>query len=328
MSGTEPAEGTSLGASAAMRKVASQIERAAPATSTVLLRGETGTGKGVVARQIHRQSGRSGPFVELHCAALPEQLLESELFGYEKGAFTGADARKTGRVEAADGGTLFLDEIGDISPATQVKLLRLLQDKTFERLGSVETMQARVRVVAATHQKLEALIKRGAFREDLFYRLNVVTIWLPPLRLRRDDIEGLATTFCARVARENGRDGVHLSEDGLAALRQQRWPGNVRQLENFVERLVVLGDADVIDAARVKAELDDSAPFATGDGSSVLSSVHSVPQPLTAAVRKAEVAAIERALAHTRGNKKLAARLLGVSRATLYNKLSEYEIGE
>jgi DNA-binding NtrC family response regulator len=316
-----------FGASPAMQKLDEQVARVAPAMSTVLLRGETGTGKGVVARALHDRSGRPGPFIELHCAALPEQLLESELFGYDKGAFTGATSRKPGRVELAEGGTLFLDEIGDISGATQVKLLRLLQDKAFERLGGVDTLRADVRVVAATHQKLETLIEQGRFREDLFYRLNVVTLWLPPLRARRADIAPLANSFCTRIANENGRPDVALSDAAVALLRKQRWPGNVRQLENFVERLVVLGDAPRIDAEHVRAELEDAAPFTTEAGTgSVLSSVHAGPQPLSRAVQQAEARAIREALAHTRGNRKLAARLLGISRATLYSKLAEYEI--
>ncbi len=305
-----------LGDSKAMAQVREHIVRAAPGSATVLVRGESGTGKELVARAIHDQSRRRGkPFIKVHCAALPDNLLESELFGYERGAFTGADARKPGRVELARGGTLFLDEIGDISAATQVKLLRLLQDKQYERLGGTETLDADVRFVAATHRDLEGMCERGEFRQDLFYRLNVVPIWLPPLRARRDDIELLARAFCAASAEENGAQGIALDAGALAVLRAQRWPGNVRQLQNVVERLVVLSHGPVIGAAEVSAALagqvrfvtqtasPEAGPDAGAEGASGPSAGR-----LDNAVRDAERAALEKALAEAGGNRSEAAR--------------------
>ncbi len=322
-----------IGESAAMQQVHDLVTRAAPGNATALIRGESGTGKELVARAMHEQSPRRGkPFVKVHCAALPDTLLESELFGYEKGAFTGAASRKPGRVELAEGGTLFLDEIGDITLAIQVKLLRLLQDKQYERLGGTETLDANVRFVAATHRDLDSMTKSGDFREDLFYRLNVVTIWLPPLRARRDDIEILAAHFCRAFAEADGRPDLHLTSDALAALRGQRWPGNVRQLQNFVEKLVVLAEGDSITAAHVKAELSERAPFATQATGAVAASTAATTTsrgpndvlPLSEELRKAERRALRRALDVAKGNRSLAARILGVSRGTLYNKLDEH----
>src|SRR3954468_6808774 len=245
-----------VGSSSAMKEVHALVKRAAPGTATVLVRGESGTGKELIAREIHEQSPRSkGPFVKLHCAALPETLLESELFGYEKGAFTGAAARKPGRVELAQNGTLFLDEIGDVTPAVQVKLLRLLQEKEFERLGGTQTLKADIRFVAATHRPLEQMVKASQFREDLFYRLAVVPILLPPLRARPEDVEPLARHFCTVHGEANGRKGLAFEPAAIEVLKTQSWPGNVRQLQNFVERLVVLSDGLSLGAADVEREL-------------------------------------------------------------------------
>ncbi len=319
-----------LGKSRAMDHVHDLVRRAAPGDATILIRGESGTGKELVARSVHECSGRAaGPLVKVHCAALPDALLESELFGYEKGAFTGAAARKQGRVELAEGGTLFLDEIGDITPAVQVKLLRVLQDRRYERLGGTETLAADVRFVAATHRDLDAMVKKGEFREDLFYRLNVVAIWLPPLRARREDIDLLARGF-AEMSSASGGKSVTLTDDALAVLRSERWPGNVRQLQNFVERLVVLAEGPTIDASDVRRELTGHVAFATqstlGPKSRGPASLREVV-PLSQELRRAERHAIERALAHTKGNRTVAARILGISRATLYNKLTEHSIG-
>ncbi len=303
--------------SEAMRDCRERMARAARSTATVLLRGESGCGKEVAARWIHGASAHgSGPFVPVHCAALPDTLLESELFGYEKGAFTGATKRKPGRVELAAGGTLFLDEIGDVSPAVQVKLLRLLQEKEFQRLGSETPETINLRFIAATHRDLEAMVRAGTFREDLFYRLAVVPIELPPLRDRRADIAELARGFCERSARDNGRTAV-LGDDALALLEAQPWPGNVRELQSFVERVVVFSDAAVIGAADVQRELERSMPRT--------SSASSKPAAGTLHESRgaAERRAIEEALERARGNRTLAARLLGVSRRTLYNKLAE-----
>src|SRR5262249_52347902 len=227
-----------VGDSEAMRQVQELIRRAASGSATVLIRGETGTGKELAARAIHELGPRrQGAFIKFQCVALPEGLLESELFGYEKGAFTGAASRKPGRVELAQGGTLFLDEIGDLTPMMQVKLLRLLQDREFERLGGTATQKADVRFITATHRDLEGLVQKGEFREDLFYRMNVVPIWIPPLRGREEDIEPLASHFCSVFAAANAKPGASLDASALQMLRAQPWPGNVRELQNFIERL-------------------------------------------------------------------------------------------
>jgi two-component system response regulator AtoC len=316
-----------IGRSKVMDSVRDMIGRVAPGTTTVLVRGESGTGKELVARAIHRGSDRrDGPFVKIHCAALPDTLLESELFGYEKGAFTGAAARKLGRVEVAQGGTLFLDEIGDISPATQVKLLRLLQDRELERLGGTEAIGVDVRFVAATHRDLEAMVKKGELREDLFFRLNVVPLWVPPLRARRGDIDRLAAHFCTQVGRANHKPEAAFDADALEALASYRWPGNVRELQNVVERLVVLSRTPVISADAVRPELGTTKPFATAIATAVQTSASLASEiiPLEAEVRKAERRALVRALAHADDNRSLAARLLGIHRGTLYKKLREH----
>ena len=302
--------GALLGESEPLQQVQRLIDRAAQGDATVLLRGESGTGKELAARALHERGRRKGrPFVKVHCAALPDALLESELFGYEKGAFTGAASRKPGRVELAEGGTLFLDEIGDITPATQVKLLRLLQDKAFERLGGTASLRADVRFVSATHRDLEAMVKAGQFREDLFYRLNVVPIWMPPLRERPGDVARLARHFCASFGKRT------LSQEALERLCTLRWPGNVRQLQNFVERLTVLSDGAEIGARDVERELARE-PQESAPGSS-----------LEARKQDAERDAVKDALARAGGNRTQAARLLGISRRTLYTKLEEYGLG-
>jgi two-component system response regulator AtoC len=316
-----------------MKEVHTLVKRAAPGTATVLVRGESGTGKELIAREIHEQSPRSkGPFVRLHCAALPETLLESELFGYEKGAFTGAAARKPGRVELAQNGTLFLDEIGDVTPAVQVKLLRLLQEKEFERLGSTQTLKADVRFVAATHRPLEQMVKAGQFREDLFYRLAVVPILLPPLRARPEDVEPLAKHFCTVHGEANGRKGIALEPAAIAVLRAQSWPGNVRQLQNFVERLVVLSDGLTIGAADVERELSRQVAPVVGPPAEPGTTPATPPAgpgepgaPTLEGQRKqAEKQALLSALSQAKDNRTLAAKLLGISRRTLYNKLEEF----
>ena len=319
-----------LGQSRAMKRVRDLIGRAAPGLATILVRGETGTGKELVARAIHQASDRAaGPLVTIHCAALPDTLLESELFGYEKGAFTGAAQQRQGRVELAAGGTLFLDEIGDISGAVQVKLLRLLQDREFQRLGSNDTLSADVRFVAATHRDLEAMVKAGEFREDLFYRLNVVPLWVPPLRARRDDVVLLAQHFCAQHANTNRRR-VALDASALDAIKARQWPGNVRQLANFIERLVVLAPSETIGAEDVARELSDASPFTTHAPESTTTSI-SVQRRvevvrLDEAVARAEREAIAAALVAAKNNRSKAARLLGISRASLYNKLKEHDL--
>ncbi|MCX8086628.1 MAG: nif-specific transcriptional activator NifA [Rhodocyclaceae bacterium] len=240
-----------VGRSVKMRKVFDQVRMVAKWNTTVLIRGETGTGKELVANAIHYNSPRArGPYVRLNCATLPENLLESELFGHEKGAFTGAIGTRKGRFEAADGGTLFLDEIGEISPAFQAKLLRVLQEGEFERVGGGRTLKVDVRVIAATHRDLEAAVDAGDFREDLYYRLNVMPITLPPLRERTEDIPELARHLVARIAAQQGRV-LTLKEDAIRRLLQYSWPGNVRELENCLERAAVMSESGIIDASLI-----------------------------------------------------------------------------
>ncbi len=321
------AQGRSLlGVSRAMSAVREMIRRAAGGMATVLIRGETGTGKELVARAVHEQSPRSAqPFVKLNCAALPDSLLESELFGYEKGAFTGAVARKPGRIELSQGGTLFLDEIGDVPLSTQVKLLRVLQEREMERLGGGETIKLDVRFVAATHRDLEQRIADGEFREDFFYRLNVIPIDVPPLRERHEDMPELIRHFVELAQKSNGKAGLELDEAALDALVGEPWRGNVRQLENFVERLIVLSDGPVIRRADVERELGRELDR---ERSRRRSSPADTPNAgmLEGQRREAERDAIVEALTRAGNNRSLAARLLGVSRRTLYNKLEELAI--
>jgi two-component system response regulator AtoC len=328
-----------VGQAEPMRNVRELIRRAAAASTTVVIRGETGTGKELVARAIHEASARAArPFVKIDCASLPDTLLESELFGYEKGAFTGALARKPGRVELAEGGTLFLDEFGDVSPLLQSRLLRLLQERAFEKLGGKQTLHVDARFVLATHRDLEAMVQNGALRQDLFYRVNVLPLWLPPLRARRADIELLARHFCARFAHENRRPALTFSAEAFRFLRSQRWPGNVRQLENFVERVVLLAEGDIIELADIERELLERPRFVTQstgatDTTDVDRTSSDGAKPASAlalddAVRKAETETVMHALSRTGGNRSAAARLLRVSRATLYNKLKELGIDQ
>jgi two-component system, NtrC family, response regulator AtoC len=316
-------------ASREMREVQDLIRRAAGSNATVLIRGESGTGKELAARAIHDNSPRrNAPFVKIQCAALPDTLIESELFGYEKGAFTGAASRKPGRVELAEGGTLFLDEIGDVTPVIQVKLLRLLQDREFERLGGTQTLKSTARFVAATHQPLEELIKTRAFREDLFYRLNVLPIWIPALRARAGDVESLARHFCRQFGDANGRGPLELEADALGLLQQQAWPGNVRELQNFIERLVVLSDGATLTANDVIRELARRPPVvAAADAPASArpaADAGAGAGTLEASRRDAEREAIITALDKSGNNRSKAARLLGISRRGLYHKLGEH----
>ncbi|AGC42518.1 Fis family transcriptional regulator [Myxococcus stipitatus DSM 14675] len=325
-----------VGGSRRMQDVQALLAKAATGMATVLLRGESGTGKELAAKAVHDGSPRrAGPFVKLHCAALPDTLLESELFGYEKGAFTGAATRKPGRVELAHGGTLFLDEIGDISPTVQVKLLRVIQERELERLGGTQTLKVDVRFVAATHQPLEDLVKQGRFREDLFYRLNVVPLWLPSLRERPEDIEPLARHFLDVHAKTNAKPPFTLTDDGLAVLQAQPWPGNVRQLQNFLERLVVLADGQTLTGEDVMRELarqpgltspvppaSHAAPVTPEPGAHAPSSESG--RTLESQRKDMERQAMVDALKRAGDNRTLAARLLGISRRTLYNKLEEH----
>ncbi|HVQ35305.1 MAG TPA: sigma-54 dependent transcriptional regulator [Candidatus Bathyarchaeia archaeon] len=295
-----------------MRRLVATMREVARSDATVLLTGESGTGKGLLARAIHDGSFRKlGAFVEANCVVYSEGVLNSELFGHEKGAFTGAAKLKRGRFELAAGGTLFLDEIGEISAATQLLLLRVLQDRSFERVGGEETLEADVRLVAATNRDLAEAIRRGAFREDLFYRLNVIPIAVPPLRERLEDVPVLTALFLARAAAKLGRAAPEISSEALASLLSYPWPGNVRELENLMERLAVLVPRDRIEAADLPEALRGGA--------------------LPAASRASEESldALERArildvLQACGGNKKLAAARLGIHRSTLYAKLERY----
>jgi two-component system response regulator AtoC len=310
-----------LGASPAMNEVRDTIRRSAASNATVLILGESGAGKEVVARAIHEASPRKDkPFIKINCAAFPDTLLESELFGYEKGAFTGANQRKPGRIELSHGGTLLLDEIGDVPPMTQVKLLRVIQSKEVERLGGTQTVKVDVRFLAATHQDLPRMVKDGEFRQDLYYRLDVIQLLVPPLRERPEDVELLAGHFARAAAENNGRHGIDLSREALSLLLGQPWPGNVRQLENFMERLVVLSDGPLLTRADVERELARDAQRAR----SSRGSVPPASEPRLEDQRKdAERKAIVDALQRASGNRSLAARLLGISRRTLYTKLDE-----
>ncbi|MFY2557043.1 sigma-54-dependent transcriptional regulator [Corallococcus terminator] len=326
-----------VGGSRKMAEAQALLAKAATGMATVLLRGESGTGKELAAKAVHDGSPRhAGPFVKLHCAALPDTLLESELFGYEKGAFTGAATRKPGRVELAHGGTLFLDEVGDISLSVQVKLLRVIQERELERLGGTQTVKVDVRFVAATHQPLEDLVKAGRFREDLFYRLNVVPLWLPALRERPEDIEPLARHFLDVHAKTNRKPPFTLTDEGLAVIQAQPWPGNVRQLQNFLERLVVLADGQTLTGEDVSRELARqpglSAPVLTPPQGTTAVPMATSAQPggtesgrtLESQRKDTEKQALVDALRRAGDNRTLAARLLGISRRTLYNKLEEH----
>ena len=303
--------------SASMRECRETMSRAAKSMATVLLRGESGVGKEVAARTIHEESGRTGPFEPVHCSAIPDNLLESELFGYARAAFTGAVKDKPGRVELAAGGTIFFDEIGDVSPAVQVKLLRLLAEKEFQRVGGARAERADVRFIAATHRNLEEMVEAGTFREDLFYRLNIIPIRIPPLRERRDDIPVLARRFCEASAEENKKP-ITISDGAIALLREQPWRGNVRELQAFVERLVVFSDGATILDGDVHRELAREPLRASSSSVGAPSS-----DSLQASVNEAKRRKVLEALAAARGNKSAAARLLGIDRRTLYNMIKE-----
>jgi DNA-binding NtrC family response regulator len=296
-----------------MQAVLELVAQVGPSKASVLIAGESGTGKELIAEAIHAASPRAkAPFVRLHCAALSESLLESELFGHERGAFTGAVARREGRFKQADGGTLLLDEIGEIPPAVQVKLLRFLQEKAFERVGGNETLKVDVRVIAATNRDLGAEIKRGAFREDLFYRLNVVTIELPALRDRRGDIPVLASFFLRRYAAENGKTLDTFTDDALETLLEYDWPGNVRELENVVERAVVLCDGPRIDKKHLPPAV---VPSEQRDG---------LPPIPGSTIADLERYAILKTLEACSGSTSKAATVLGVSPRKIQYKLHEY----
>ena len=301
-----------------MQEVLGTVERVAPTNSTVLLGGESGVGKDLIARAIHEHSRRAGEaFIKVNCTAIPENLLESELFGYEKGAFTGANTTKPGRFELADKGTIFLDEIGDVPGTIQVKLLHVLQDRQFERLGGTKTLKVDVRVIAATNQDLRAALEQGTFREDLYYRLNVVPISIPPLRERKEEIPYLVDYFIERFAREAGKALSGVTPAALRMLTDFHWPGNVRELENIIERGVALSAGTVIDVADIR--LDVARP-----ASSPSSTADSAPfPPAGVTLEQFEDEIIREALRRANGNKSQAARLLGLSRNALRYRLAK-----
>jgi len=303
-----------LGESSAMNALRDQVGRAARAEAGVLITGERGTGKELVARAIHRASPRSkGPLEKLNCAAIPKELIESELFGHESGAFTGATKQRRGKFERANRGTLFLDEVGDMPLSMQAKLLRVLQEKEFERVGGNETLAADVRVVAATNRDLSQAMSEGQFRPDLYDRLNVLPLAVPPLRARREDIPRLARHFLLLAANANNRPGVRLSEDALPVLTAHAFPGNVRELKNLIERLVILGADDNITGADVSQALGMSkTPSAAG--------LYRPGVPFRVLAEEAERTILEEALTHHAGQMAATARALGLERSHLYKK--------
>ena len=306
------AKGQMIGASPAFRRMLTLVEQIADSSATILIQGESGAGKELVARAIHERSGRrTGPFVAVNCAALPETLLESELFGYEKGAFTGAAGRKEGRFELAHGGTLFLDEVADLSLVTQPKILRVLQEGEFERLGGTRTLQVDVRIVAATNQDLAEMVKEKRFREDLYYRLNVITVRVPPLRERHEDIRVLAQHYLRVYAAKNGRKLEGFSNEALERLESYAWPGNVRELENLIERTVLLARKDRLDAEDLPEEV---AGVKRPPRDAILELVGT---PLDEIERRL----LDETLRITGGNKTQAAKLLGIDVRTVARKL-------
>ena len=303
-----------IGHSQAMREIFATILRVAPTRATVLLAGESGVGKDMIARAIHHHSPRNGrPFVKINCTALPENLMESELFGYEKGAFTGANVGKPGKFEQADTGTVFLDEIGDVPPSIQVKLLRILQEREFERLGSNKTKHIDVRVLAATNVDLRAALENGTFREDLFYRLNVLPIDIPPLRDRKEDIAFLADHFVKKLAKDLGSPVRSISEAAIHKLQDYYWPGNVRELENVMERSMVLSSNATLEQDDIKLDLQPRSRSQPLD--------NFLPEGMT--LDSYEQSIIREALKRANGNKSQAARLLGLTRNALRYRLSQ-----
>jgi len=301
-----------------MQEVLATVERVAPTNSTVLLGGESGVGKDLIARAIHEKSRRAqGPFLKINSTAIPENLLESELFGFERGAFTGAVASKPGKFELADKGTLFLDEIGDVPPATQVKLLRVLQEREFERLGGTKIIKVDVRLIAATNRDLRAALEQGTFREDLYYRLNVVPIDIAPLRERREDVPELVNLFISRFAGDSGKPVESITPEAMQILVNYHWPGNVRELQNIVERACALAKGSVLDPRDI--HLDTRASKVTNGGGFL-------PDGMT--LEQWEDEMVQEALRRAHGNKSQAARLLGLSRNALRYRLSKIGIAD
>jgi DNA-binding NtrC family response regulator len=312
-----------VGRSKKMQEVLALVERVARTNSTVLIGGESGVGKDLIARAIHQNSRRAtGPFIKINSTAIPDTLFESELFGFERGAFTGALASKPGKFELADKGTLFLDEIGDVPAPIQVKLLRVLQEREFERLGGTKTLKVDIRMIAATNRDLRAALEEGTFREDLYYRLNVVPIDIPPLREHKEDIPDLVTHFLARFAADSEKEIEKITPAALATLMAYHWPGNVRQLENSVERAVALASGPVIDAQDIYL---DTVPGREGTTPTAASDQF-LPEGMT--LEQWEDNMIQEALRRANGNKSQAARLLGLSRNALRYRLSKLGVAD
>jgi DNA-binding NtrC family response regulator len=306
-----------IGKSMQMGDVLETVKQVAPSRTTVLITGESGTGKELIAQALHQLSGRKGKFIPVHCAALPANLLESELFGHEKGAFTGAVEQKKGRFELADKGTLFLDEIGEIDLSVQVKLLRALETRSIERVGGVDSIALDTRIIAATNRDLRAMVEEGTFREDLFYRLDVVTVEMPPLKDRQDDIPLLVKNFIDEFSAENDKNISSISEDALAALCAYEWPGNIRELRNCIERMVVLSRSDLLELDNIPMNIrEKSSP---GISRKILSSP-------SCDLDRNEKMLIIRALEESGGNRTKAAEKLGISRRTLHRKLKTYNL--
>ena len=320
-----------VGESAALRRVLALVAKAAPTNATALLLGESGVGKELVARAIHRNSPRAPQrFVQVNCAAIPEELIESELFGHEKGSFTGAADKQIGKFEQADRGTIFLDEVGDMSPKTQAKVLRVLQEQEVERLGSARTIKVDVRVVAATNKDLEAAIARGEFREDLFFRLNVIPIVVPPLRERREDIPALVAHFATRLSAEHNLRPVRIAPGAIEALQRQRWRGNIRELRNTIERLMIMAPGDIVRVEDLPAEWRGGEAGVTappGEGAAVPS-----PAPEASTLREfkdvAERAFLVRKLREHHWNISKTADVIDTPRSNLYKKLEQFGISQ
>lgn len=304
-----------------MARVVALAETVAPSRSTVLITGESGTGKEVIARLLHDHSGRTGYFVAVHCAALTSSLLESELFGYEKGAFTGATERRKGRFELADRGTLFLDEIGEIDLATQVKLLRVLETRSFERVGGSETIKVDVRLIAATNRDLRSMVAEKTFREDLFYRLSVVNLDLPPLRERKAEIPLFVKQFIEEFAHDNQRNVTGISHEALALLSSYPWPGNIRELRNCIECMVVLSSGGELQVKDIPENIRNGHPLFPSDSVPPVSPSAGTP---SVALEENERILIEKALQECNGNRTAAAKLLGISRRTLHRRLLSF----
>jgi len=316
--------GRLIGSSGPMLDVFIMVGKVAETDSTVLICGESGTGKELVAEAVHNYSQRKEkPFVVVNCAAIPENLLETELFGYERGAFTGAVGRKTGRFEMAEGGTIFLDEIGELSPGLQSKLLRVLQERTFERVGGTETIRGNFRVIAATNRDLEASVRERVFREDLFYRLNVVRIPIPPLRERRSDIVPLAEHFLRTYSNKNGLPAVGFSDEAILMLQNYFYPGNVRELENMVERAILMARGRVLMPEHFPTKTSDN-----GSGDPKQLEIDLLSLPFHKSIAQLERRLIEKAIKESAGNKSDAANRLQINRRLLYNKIEEHKIEE